>query len=302
MSPAANTPTAAPNADALSAASLSSALPAPIAAPIAALDAAAERIETPCGAGSMVWRAWGAGRPVVLLHGGYGSWQHWVRNIPALAARRRVYAADMPGLGDSADAPEPVVPETIAAILARGLDAIGLAPAETDLVGFSFGALIGSHLVAQRAGHRSLTIVGAGAIGAARQAITLERTDLDLSPAELAAAHRRNLNRLMIADPARIDALAVAIQTDNVARARVKSRRFAASASILEALRRAEIGRLHVVWGAHDAIAAGNFPERERLLRAIRPDLTFDLLPDAGHWAAYEQPEAFDALLERLIG
>ena len=30
----------------------------------------AVRAETPCGAGSLVWRAWGRGRPLVLLHGG----------------------------------------------------------------------------------------------------------------------------------------------------------------------------------------------------------------------------------------
>ena len=24
---------------------------------------------------------WGEGRPLVLLHGGTGSWMHWVRNV-----------------------------------------------------------------------------------------------------------------------------------------------------------------------------------------------------------------------------
>src|SRR5579859_2997484 len=51
---------------------------------------------SPCGSGDMVWRVWGAGTPVVLLHGGYGSWTHWLRNIDALAASYRVVAADLP--------------------------------------------------------------------------------------------------------------------------------------------------------------------------------------------------------------
>ena len=38
--------------------------------------AEAQRLETPCGDGSMVWRVWGSGPPLVLLHGGYGSWMH----------------------------------------------------------------------------------------------------------------------------------------------------------------------------------------------------------------------------------
>ena len=49
--------------------------------------AEADRIETPCGDGMMVWRRWGSGPPLVLLHGGYGSWMHWVRNVLPLARR-----------------------------------------------------------------------------------------------------------------------------------------------------------------------------------------------------------------------
>jgi 2-hydroxy-6-oxonona-2,4-dienedioate hydrolase len=44
--------------------------------------------------------------PVVLFHGGSGSWTHWVRNIqPLVAAGRQVIAADLPGFGDSASPP-----------------------------------------------------------------------------------------------------------------------------------------------------------------------------------------------------
>ncbi len=45
------------------------------------LDAAATRQETQLGTGRMVWRSWGSGPALVLLHGGSGSWRHWVRNI-----------------------------------------------------------------------------------------------------------------------------------------------------------------------------------------------------------------------------
>ena len=39
---------------------------------VAGVAAKAERLETPCGDGVMVWRVWGSGPPLVLLHGGYG--------------------------------------------------------------------------------------------------------------------------------------------------------------------------------------------------------------------------------------
>ena len=62
-------------------------------APVRALDAACTRSETPCGNGSMVWRSWNntAQAPVlVMLHGGAGSWQHWVRTIPAFTTRYQI--------------------------------------------------------------------------------------------------------------------------------------------------------------------------------------------------------------------
>jgi 2-hydroxy-6-oxonona-2,4-dienedioate hydrolase len=77
---------------------------------IECLRAQATRRETPCGAGATVWHVWGDARPgqppVVLFHGGSGSWTHWVRNIqPLVAAGRQVIAADLPGFGDSASPP-----------------------------------------------------------------------------------------------------------------------------------------------------------------------------------------------------
>ena len=82
-------------------------------ADLQALQAGAERLSTPCGDGELVWHRWGAhdsadrGAPVVLLHGGSGSWTHWVRNIAALAqAGHSVWVPDLPGFGDSSPPPD----------------------------------------------------------------------------------------------------------------------------------------------------------------------------------------------------
>ncbi len=87
-----------------------------------ALEAGATRLETPCGDGTLVWRRWNAGgrHPLVLLHGGSGNWLHWVRQIPVFAARRTVLAADLPGLGESADPPGPERPGHRGQSLAEG--------------------------------------------------------------------------------------------------------------------------------------------------------------------------------------
>ncbi|MBD9433559.1 hypothetical protein IB257_26775 [Achromobacter sp. ACM03] len=53
----------------------------------------------------MAWREFGSGAPLVLLHGGHGSWLHWVRNIEALSQDHTLLIPDMPGYGDSGDPP-----------------------------------------------------------------------------------------------------------------------------------------------------------------------------------------------------
>jgi len=68
---------------------------------VRAWDAAAERFETPCGAGYLVWRKWGSGPTVIFCHGGSGSWTHWCRTIPVVSKTHTVYAVDLPGLGPS---------------------------------------------------------------------------------------------------------------------------------------------------------------------------------------------------------
>lgn len=265
------------------------------------LDRAATRCATPCGEGALVWRVWNAaaGYPIVLLHGGNGSWRHWVRQIPALAATRTVIAPDLPGLGDSAMPPEPHDPVQAARILRQGWGAVvGAAPA--DLVGFSFGANVAGQLAARLdAAVRTLTIVGAGSLGVPRNQVPLEKVR-DKQGAARVAAHRFNLASLMIADPARIDDLAIAIQEWNTVHARFRSRGFANAALLKDALA-ATRQPLTAVWGARDQIAAGHIPLRCDAVREARPDAAFAIVADAGHWTAYEAPEDFGAALDQAL-
>ena len=72
----------------------------------------------------MVWRVWGGGPPLVLLHGGTGSWMHWIRNIEELARDFTVVAPDIPGSGESASPEVPISADRIGATMAGGLAAI----------------------------------------------------------------------------------------------------------------------------------------------------------------------------------
>src|SRR5438105_14326658 len=100
---------------------------APQSAPaefIAALERAGTRRTTHNGAGEVVWRIWGHGDPLVLLHGGPGSWMHWVRNIAALERDFMLLVPHLPGPGAPGLPAPPISAETLAAMLPRRLPTI----------------------------------------------------------------------------------------------------------------------------------------------------------------------------------
>lgn len=271
---------------------------------IAALDARAEKRFTPCGDGQMIWRLWGNANavPLVLMHGGYGSWMHWLRVIEPLAQRFRVIAPDTPGLGESAAAPRPYSPESIGKIVSDGLDTVVPPPTRFHLTGFSFGAMCGSFVCVNQ-GERaiSFTMVGAASMGLRRAAAEpLGKREPGMTADQIAAQQRRNLEILMIADPAKVDAQAVYIQTLNTEQARTQSRRFAASSELARAMPMIK-ARMNGIWGDRDSTAYPYFDERLALLRGIQPAARLQLMPGVGHWAAYEAPELFVVTLLDLL-
>ena len=264
--------------------------------------AEAQRIETPCGAGTMVWRVWGSGPPLILLHGGYGSWTHWIRNVLVLARRFTVIAPDLPGLGESSTPPEPHTAEGLAGIIVEGLDIVLSKDAAPHIAGFSFGGVLGGHVAAQLGDRlRALTLVGSNGLGLVRQPTALQRVPAGVSAEEALAVHRRNLGALMIADPAKIDELAVYIQSQNAPRGRVRSRRFSRADTLARALPLVK-ARLDGIWGARDATAYPHLDERARVLRSFQPAARFEVIAGAGHWVQYEAAERFNPLLAEIAG
>ena len=263
------------------------------------LDRAARRHETPCGDGSMVWREWGAGRTVLLLHGSFGSWTHWLRNIEALAARFRVLACDLPGMGESDLPPMPFDAGSLADILAEGLERLALEP--FHLVGFSFGGIVGGH-VAVRMLPRilSYTAVGSNALGLPMAArAPLRKPNRSMSEAEILDLHRHNLGLQMFGDPAKIDALALALQNANTRRARIRSGSIPAGDSLARRLREMAAGGvpLQGIWGERDATAGDLLHTRRDLFHRLQPGCPFHTVPGAGHWAAFEAPGEVNRIL-----
>jgi len=265
---------------------------------IAALDRSSIRRVTTHPGGQMVWRMWGSGYPLVLLHGGSGTWMHWLRNIEALARNFLVVVPDQPGFGES-DLPteETVTPDSFAAIVAAGVDAV-LGERQFTYVGFSMGAAVAGH-AAPLATTRLDRIVLVGAAG-------FHLTSPPMEPlqswrrlpteAEKEAAHRRNLSILMLHDPARIDDLAVHIQTRNSLQVRLRKLHLSTHSRLADRLGQTPAA-ISSIWGEFDAIATGYLDLRRDLVERIRPGSTFDVIPGAGHWVQYEAAEAFNRLL-----
>jgi len=269
---------------------------------LATIDALAARRMTRAGGASMVWRTWGEGRPLLLLHGASGSWTHWIRNVLPLAAHFRVIAPDMPGFGDSKTLSEPHTADRLAAAVAAGLDDILPAPAALDLAGFSFGGIIAG-LVAARLGLRvrTLVLLGAGGLDLPFPPLPpLVRIEADAPPDEALRGHLENLHRLMIARAERVDALALFVQMENLRHARFRSGSIPTSDTLRLALPAVQ-ARITGIWGSRDAFVGPYVDERRRLLASFERALDFRVIEGAGHWTTYEAAHDVNAILLDML-
>jgi 2-hydroxy-6-oxonona-2,4-dienedioate hydrolase len=276
---------------------------------IAALDRASTRLTSPLvtsvGDGHIVWRCWGPkgqGAPLVLLHGGTGSWMHWIRNVEALSRDVMVLVPDLPGSGDSASPQPPFSAESIAVMLLQGLDQIIGAQTHFSIGGFSMGGLIAGYL-AQQGGSRvdALMLVGSTGMGGTRAQMEPLKSWRRLpTDEEKRAIHRVNLGILMIHDPQNIDALAVEVQSRNAAVSRIRGKHVSHTGTLANCLP-SFTGRLAGIWGEHDPTAAPYLAERRERLQSFQPGAPFDIVAGAGHWVQYEAYETVNQRMRELL-
>lgn len=251
--------------------------------------------------GQVCWRGFGAGSPLVLVHGGHGNWLHWVRNIEALAAHHTVWVVDLPGFGDS-DAPG----EGMAALLAptlSTLDALVGPDTPIDLVGFSFGGLVAAHMAARRPQVRRLALLGTGGHQGARRP---KGELVNWKPAWHAGdavaveqAMRHNLAMHMLSGAAaELDALAVRVHTDACVRTRFRSKDISRSGALVEVLTPYG-GATLLAWGEHDVTA--DPVVIAPALAATLPGARAALVAGAGHWVQYERADEVNALLRAWL-
>jgi pimeloyl-ACP methyl ester carboxylesterase len=86
---------------------------------------------------NLYYETHGAGRPLILLHGGLGSGEMFGPILPTLAERHQVIAVDLQGHGRTADIDRPIDIRLMADDIAALIDHLGLD--KPDLVGYSLG-------------------------------------------------------------------------------------------------------------------------------------------------------------------
>lgn len=267
----------------------------------------------------------GDGPPVVLVHGLGGNHANWLAVAPALAARGRVLAPDLPGFGRTPPNGRSSSLTANRAILERFVVEVAGAPA--TVVGNSMGGLLAimqaaaapstvSRLVlADPAIPRPPTMLGdprvvamfaAYAIPYAGEALVARRART-LGPEGLV----RETLRMCTVDPARVPADAVASMIEI---ARWRARRSWPTAAYLQAARSLVgiVARRSRFYGMVRRVVAPALVvhgDRDRLvpvaaardLVARSPGWDLEVLPDAGHVPMLEFPDRFVAAVDAWL-
>lgn len=262
---------------------------------VARIEAASEVVTTPCGEGEVIWHVWGEGDPLLLLHGNHGSWTHWIRNIPFFAERYKVLVPDAPGLGDSAEPPEPHSMDDMAEIMNAGLNEVIGADTTFHMGGFSYGSTLGGYMAAGLGERlKSFAMIGSARLTGQRTMveglINWKRLD---DPDEVMEAHRHNLGQVMLSGAEAVDDLSLYLQSTNTPRARVKSHRFVRRLTLPEVLAETQ-APICVYWGTADQYYPFFVDAYDEQITARGLDIDTDIIEGAGHWAIYEAAEVMN--------
>ncbi len=283
---------------------------------ITRVEALSKRIVQSYAWGDAVWHVWGSQkalkeaakggnddgsalrRPLVLLHGGSGSWTHWLRNVEHFAQQRDVWALDIPGFGDSS------LPIGVS-------DADGLTPyiAEifkqtfhgnaVDVIGFSFGGMTAGLVAAENPTLiRQLILVGAPGLGLFGKELPMRGMTPSMDKKAQRQVHRHNLNTMMFVHPESVTEDVIDMQEANVSRDRLRRRRIARTNVLAQAQTRWTCP-VHGVWAEFDALYKDSIQEIPNVLTSMA---SFSVVPNAGHWVMFENPEAFHAAVDPLLG
>lgn len=260
-----------------------------------------QQLDTPSG--RIAVETTGEGPPIVLLHSGGHDRHDFDAVVPALSARHRTIAIDLPGHGSSPafDPPESTSAARLCEATEHALDALDLPPAV--VVGNSVGGMAALRLAARRPERvRGLVLVSPSGFVAQTALVRafcwvqgrawVRRT--------LGMAFARHYLRVRSASTEALLARRAARRRDPafVAMEAALWRSFALPSSDLAPLAPSIRCPTLVVWGRHDPVLRAHV-EGIRV-RSLLPHASWADL-DAGHVPFAETPDAFLAAVEPFL-
>jgi pimeloyl-ACP methyl ester carboxylesterase len=269
------------------------------------LESRAVRLETNEGGDRLVWHVWGpsTGSPLLLLHGGSGSWTHWIRQIDFLESLRyRVIVPDIPGYGSSGALNLPGGGDADGCVLPviKGLKTL-IGTEKVTIIGFSFGGLLGGLIVGEAPEMvKRLILLGAPAFGIRGKPFSLVKWTHLRTQLERDEAHRANLAILMLANPENIDDLAVALHSHNQARDRMRKRALSRTSVLFEKLSTTSV-RIDAIYGERDVLYRGVLDQLSTILHGLPTFKKLYRVPNAGHWVQYEASAVVNGHLANLL-
>ncbi len=240
----------------------------------------------------------GNGPPLVLIHGGMGSVNHWDRNFDELARHYTVHAFDMPGYGESPWISKSMPAEEFFSLVVDGVNDI--VPSGTlRLAGFSLGGAVAA-VCAARLGTRvvKLSLMGPGGFGGQQPDLGTKKIPPESAgEAVMREVLAHNLRAMMIADPAKVTDEAVDLHLANVRRTRYDGRHISLTDQLMAQCLKLMTCEVQIVWGAADVMCFAGIQPRIDECRAVRPDVRIDSVAGAGHWVMYEAADEVNALM-----
>lgn len=280
---------------------------------IESLAATAQRRHSTFEGGRLQWHIWGSGPPLLLLHGGSGSWTHWCRNIAVLSNHYQILVPDLPGKGASDSPPfafnaVPVYDATqrLAEAISAGWRQIATQEQQRSfrIMGFSLGSIVGTVVATiEKDCVDQLTVVGTSALGLPFAGIggKLRPVNEQSAAALQIADQQHNLSLIMMADKEKIDEPSGWIQLENVKRARLRTHTLAKSDVMARALPNVSTNTdIVAIWGSKDTYAQPGIEQTAARLQQLTPAVDIHIIDGGGHWVMYECDKAFNDIIEKV--